>query len=103
MLDAMLQLTVYGFLVRMIVELIQGVFNLPGATKKHLVQGIAVAVSAVFVYLVGVNPVVLLGLGKMGAVLAGAAAKPVGVALLAAAAMGTNDLADLLLKLGGKK
>lgn len=103
MIDAMLQVTVYGFLVRTVVEFIQGAFNIHGEAKERVVKGIAVAVSAAFVYLVGVNPVTLLGMNRLDGIVNGVAAQPIGVAILAAAAMGSNDFANMLTKLGGKK
>lgn len=102
MIDALLSLTVYGFLVRTVVEFIQGVLNIHGERKELVVKGIAVAVSAAFVYVAGFDPLALLYMGKFK-VAAGAAGQPVGVALLASAAMGSNDLANMLTKLGGKK
>ncbi len=100
MVDALLQLTVYGFLVRTVVEFIQGVIPINSGRRERILKGLAVAVSAAFVYWVGLNPVALLGMGKMKTLADGAAAQPVGVALLAAAAMGSNDLANMLMRLG---
>lgn len=96
MQDSLIQLAAYGFLVRMIVEFIQMTFKIPGASNPRLVQAIVGLVSVVFVYLLDLNPA---GMLKMSAA-AGVAVKPVGVALLAGAAMSANDILDLIPKLG---
>lgn len=95
--EALLHLAAYGFLVRMIVEFVQIVFKISGRDHPRLVQAVVAAVAAVFVYLLGVNPVGLMGL-NLSAV--GVSIKPIGVALLAGAAASTNDLLDLLPRLG---
>lgn len=102
MTDALLTLGAYGFLVRAIVEFIQGVFHISGAAQPMVVRGIAVVVSAAFVYGIGINPVALLGMGKLKVLLEGVAIQPIGIALLAGASMSTNDILDLIVRMGRK-
>lgn len=92
--EALAQLTAYGFIIRTLVEVLQGFWK-PADLKR--LKAVVVALSAVFVYLLGVDPVTML---KMKAV-SGEAAKIVGVGLLAGAAMGTHDLLEALKNLKG--
>lgn len=84
-------LSVYGWMVRAIVEFVQALTGLSGTRQKTLVQAMATAVAWAFVYVLGVKiDAAAMGIewGKPGAVM-----------LLAGSAMGMNDLLDTVAKL----
>lgn len=103
MTDALAALSIYGYLVRVFVDFVKTLFGISGAQSPRLVRIVTLVASAAFVYGLNLNPVALLGLGKLKLLLDGAAAQPIGVVLLAGASMGMNDLIDLVSKLGVKR
>jgi hypothetical protein len=94
MVDSLLFLSAYGFIIRTVVEIVRKVFRING---EAAVKTIVVGLSALAVYLLGLDPVALFGMGKI---------KDAGpmvhfatnVGMLAGAAMGTHDILDLLAR-----
>jgi hypothetical protein len=86
-MDGFLQLGMYSYLVRMIVE---GILNVWRPHEK-VIKLMVFLVSAAFVYWGRVDPAALMGM-KVAPEMIG----PVGTALLAGAAMGTNDLLNVI-------
>lgn len=91
MTEALVQLSVYGWMVRAIVEFIQALTGISGSARPTLVQAIATAVAGAFVYVLGVT----IDPAAFGL----AWGRPASVMLLAGSSMGMNDLLDTVAKL----
>ena len=82
----------YGFLIRTIVE---GILALKRVDNEKVIKAIVFAVSAIFVFVLGVKPSMMLGVDFENM------SRVVDATLLAGAAMGTHDILDLIAKKKG--